>query len=479
MHLMKLKKEIYGILFSIALLATFIGLWLHSVYKDELNNLKAEANVIFFNSLEEANDQLFVSRRFKHHSRNTNGGRWVEEYHDELESDTVIIIEQDGRARHPDIEARVMKMITRISEDADSSNAISVRINAHSDTEFSMESDSLIIVDFVSTTDNLSSILDSQIVHSDFANLKVQVLNNPRSDTILHNAFITNKGSLGNIFLGTNDYAAIFQNYREILLMRMIPEIIFSALLFIAIASAFWFIYKSLSKERRLAALKDDFISNMTHEFKTPISVVNVALEALEQPHVKEDAKKSSQYIDMSRKELERLTAMVDRLMNISHLDENPVEMIPVDLSNLVDTIVGQFSFAANQRNQIINTTFPEAPINILGSKMKLEMLVSNLLDNAVKYSNEGDIIDVNVEKRNKKVYLLVSDSGPGIPREYRDNIFEKFYRIPTKNIHDVKGYGVGLYHVRNIVEQHGGTIRIEDNEPSGTRIIVEFELNG
>ena len=477
---MKLNKELLGITVSLLLLALFIGIWLNGVYHREMANLRSEADVLFFRSVEEANDRLFISRRL-HHSQFIHGeSNWV---HEKLPIDTVgirevIIFESEGAETTQDtlMRQKSLEIIANLKGMLDSSDNVSFSINAKSSHRVEFDQDTLISVDFQSTKDNLAEILDSNVMTSNLTKLKFTVLDNPDTDSIIQNALLTSKGSLGNLFLGTNDYAASVENYQSTVLSRMTHEILLGLFLFLAISGAFAFIYRNLIKERQLAELKDEFISNITHEFKTPISIVNVAIESLKDFSVIKNPEKANEYLDLSKIELQRLSSMVDQIMNLSKIEKSEAisQFEEVDICAIILSILDRLSINIEKKNQTVHFSQEDCPDHIMGDPKSLNSIFYNLIDNANKYGMESGAIEISIRENKNYLEISVRNSGQPISDEYKSKIFDKFFRVPTSNIHNVKGYGLGLYHTKNLIERHNGNIRLTDYQ-GGTEFIISF----
>ncbi len=476
---MKRSREILGIAASLLLLALFIISWLRGVYHRELEGLKAEANVVFFNALEEANDRLFISKRMHHDIFHSERNAWVHENNPpDTNTRRVLVFEAQSEIEDTLLESKTVEIITSLKRMLDTAENISLAINATARHTMSFDIDSSVIIDFNTTRENLASLLDSTSGQSSLTKLQFRVVENPDSDSIFEGAFLTKEGSLGNLFLGTNEYAAVVENYEGTVFDRMIDEFILGIFLFIAIASAFIFIYRSLIKERNLASLKDDFISNITHEFKTPISVVHVALEALKDFNVMNDQEKANEYLELSKSELYKLTGMVDQIMNLSKL-ENPQVIShfeSVDLCDVISTTIDNLNIGIERKNQTLRFQNSDCPNIINGDPRSIQSVFYNLIDNANKYGANGGKIDIGVFQENGSAVVQISNDGPVIPDEYKNRIFEKFFRIPSANVHDVKGYGLGLHYTKSLVEQHGGTIDLESKNGL-TRFKICFPL--
>ncbi|MCW5924654.1 MAG: HAMP domain-containing histidine kinase [Saprospiraceae bacterium] len=274
-------------------------------------------------------------------------------------------------------------------------------------------------------------------------------------------------------------YAAEFPAYRGFLARKIVPHFLFSLLLFGITSAAFGLIYKSLRQQERLTALKNDFIGNITHELKTPITTVGVALEALSDFDVLQKPEQAREYLDISKLELERLTLLVDKVLRLSMFEEKQprLQSEPLHLAELTSQVLNAMKLQAESVGGTITFEAPEQLPTVHGDKLHLTSVVFNLVDNALKYSGaNAPKVQVSLAPLpNDKVRLTVQDHGIGIAPAYQSKVFEKFFRVPAGNVHTVKGHGLGLSYVANVVRQHGGTIRVESVEGEGTRFVVEL----
>lgn len=243
-------------------------------------------------------------------------------------------------------------------------------------------------------------------------------------------------------------------------LFRMIlPQIGFSLVLLLLTGLSFGLSYTTLRRQIRLGIQKDDFISNMSHELKTPVATAKVALEALRNYNALDDPQRAQDYLQMASWEMDRLEVLITRVLNAMQLEEGKMVLLkePADASALVTELVGALQPRAQSKGTELRFQAPAGPVPVFADKMHLQGAVYNLLDNALKYG--GDRIDVTVASDNNQAVISVVDNGPGIPEEYSKKIFEKFFRIPQGNVHDVKGYGLGLNYTRYVARAHGGSI--------------------
>lgn len=267
--------------------------------------------------------------------------------------------------------------------------------------------------------------------------------------------------------------------YKPYLLKKIAPQILFSILLYACVGLAFLFVYQSFRKQARLAEMKNDFIRNMTHELKTPISTVNVAIEALQHFDVLQDPERTREYLSISRNELNRLTLLVDKVLRMSLFEEGAGELKTeaLDLRALVEEVLGAMKLQFEKYRAQVSFHFSGSDFRLNGDRLHLLSVVYNLLENALKYSNLPPKIEVQLSEKAQTLELKVLDEGKGIPAEYLDKIFEKFFRVPTGDVHDVKGHGLGLHYVAGVVRLHQGSIAVESREGFGTAFILRFPV--
>ncbi len=272
----------------------------------------------------------------------------------------------------------------------------------------------------------------------------------------------------------TGYYVAV-DKYDAYIIRKLVPEIIFTVFLLGLTAAAFLFTYHTLRQQIRLSTMKDEFIGNMSHELKTPISTVKVALEAINGFNPISDNQTTRDYLRMATLETERLELLVNRVLNTSLLESGKIALHkePHDIAALVNTTLQAMQVRFKQSNaQVrlhVNNTDTTTDVDIL----HLQGVLINLLDNSLKYNAEIPVIDITVAHDGARLTLSVTDNGPGIPTEYTDRVFDKFFRVPTGDRHNVKGYGLGLSYVKQITEQHGGNITVKNNEKGCTFTIT------
>jgi two-component system, OmpR family, phosphate regulon sensor histidine kinase PhoR len=266
-----------------------------------------------------------------------------------------------------------------------------------------------------------------------------------------------------------------FGNSFQPIMAKMYGQVLFSIFMTGMVILAFRFMYKSLKEGQKMALLKNDFISNMTHELKTPVATVSVAIEALKNFSAMDDPKRTREYLDISAAELNRLSLLIDKVLRINMFEADKLQMESqtIDLNRLTTEVVQSQQLQASRQGATISWQEPAGAFMVTGDKLHLMSVLYNLLDNALKYCDKQPQIEVGIEQSGNNILWKVKDNGPGIAAEYRTRIFEKFFRVPQFDRHDVKGYGLGLSYVHEVVQKHGGHIKVESEPGKGCTFIV------
>lgn len=237
---------------------------------------------------------------------------------------------------------------------------------------------------------------------------------------------------------------------------------------------AFVLLYRNLLRQHRLAEMKNELISNITHELKTPIATVGVAIEALKNFNAIQDPERTKEYLDISQNELERLSLLVDKVLKLSMFENHYIEINKevVDLEEVVKEVIQSLKLQAQKNNATI-AVHTAGNLLVRGDRLHLVSVVFNLLDNALRYNKGSADIQVSLEATPEQVILKVADNGVGIPQQYKNRIFDKFFRVPSGNTHNAKGHGLGLSYVAQVVSQHQGTISVESQEGNGSTFTI------
>lgn len=259
------------------------------------------------------------------------------------------------------------------------------------------------------------------------------------------------------------------------ILWMIVLSIIFTSVIIVAYTSAIY----QLIKQRQISEIKTDFINNMTHEFKTPIATINLALDSIRNPKVIDDKEKVLRYLGMIKEENKRMHAQVENVLRISKLERNELNINKdrLKLHDLVEDAVTHVQLIVEDRKGYINLHLDAPKSSILANETHFTNVVVNMLDNAIKYSDEAPKIDVYTENIGNSVLLKIVDQGNGMSKQVLKRIFEKFYREHTGNVHNVKGHGLGLAYVKKIVEDHQGQISAESEKGKGSTFTVRLPL--
>tara|TARA_R110000796_G_scaffold96719_1_gene203140 strand:- start:589628 stop:591133 length:1506 start_codon:yes stop_codon:yes gene_type:complete len=248
-----------------------------------------------------------------------------------------------------------------------------------------------------------------------------------------------------------------FDNASLIILKRGMVDLLISLLISVSVVGSLLYLYRIINQQKQLAEIKNDLISNITHEFKTPIATVTSALEGIANFNQQNDPEKTAKYLDMSNDQLKKLNLMVEKLLETATLDSDELSLRkePVNLTLLLSTMIEKYKMLAGDK--LLSFMAPTTDVIIEADPFHLENALSNLVDNAIKYG--GREIQVILTQLGTRAQVIVQDNGGFIEKGQKERVFDKFYRIPTGNQHDVKGFGIGLYYTRKIIEKHGGSI--------------------
>lgn len=265
---------------------------------------------------------------------------------------------------------------------------------------------------------------------------------------------------------------------REVLnsiLGMAVLSLIFTGVIVLAYSSAL----SQLFKQRQISQIKTDFINNMTHEFKTPIATINLALDALNNPKVKDNKEFLARYLGMIRDENRRMHAQVENVLRISKLEKNELDLPKerLKLHDIIENAVSHVALIVEDRGGYVRTHFGALKSSVLANDSHLTNVIVNILDNGIKYSEEPPKIDVYTENVKNTIILKIRDQGIGMTKAVQKKIFEKFYREHTGDIHNVKGHGLGLAYVKRIIEDHDAEIYVESEKDKGSTFIIKLHL--
>lgn len=256
------------------------------------------------------------------------------------------------------------------------------------------------------------------------------------------------------------------KNSKWYLLKKMQLTILFSCILILLSVFVFIIFLQTIIKQLRLNQLKNDFVNNMTHELKTPLATCSAALESIEKFNVIDDKEKTLKYIGLAQNEIQRIKTLTDMILTSSSIENKTLiyHFERTYLNEIIQNTLQGFQLQIAERQITLNTELTDHSVFLNADKLHLSNVISNLLDNAIKYNQQNGTITILVKKKNKHIEILVSNTGSGFPKEYAEKVFDKFFRVPSNDIHNVKGYGLGLNYAKNVVEAHKGSINIKSD---------------
>ena len=295
-----------------------------------------------------------------------------------------------------------------------------------------------------------------------FHHLKNDTLFHQTKDSLLatEKKYLRSKST----FVKDNEaFKLVYNNPSIVALKRSSFGIFLSLLLSLAVISSLFYLLKIINQQKELAAIKNDLISNITHEFKTPIATISAAIEAIKNFNVLEDPEKTSKYLSMSSIQINKLHQMVEKLLETAMLDSEQLVLKKetVDIVDIAEKVVYKHQILAHKKELSFFTTLQPCYANV--DVFHFENVISNLIDNAVKYG--GNQIEMKISSVLNTIEITVVDDGNGIEKNQKERIFDKFYRVPKGNTHDVKGFGIGLYYCKKIIEKHEGVIGLTSDK--------------
>ncbi|MFC0876570.1 sensor histidine kinase [Saccharicrinis sp. FJH2] len=254
------------------------------------------------------------------------------------------------------------------------------------------------------------------------------------------------------------------------------PTLIFATILILSIALMIYILFK----QKKLSEIKNDFINNMTHEFKTPISTISLASQMLKDTGVSKTPQSLTHISRVIHDETKRLGFQVEKVLQMAIFDKDKsrLKLNEYDINELIHSVVTNFSLKVESKNGHIEEKLEAEQSYLAVDELHFTNVIFNLLDNALKYCHREPQLEIRTWNEKQKLYISVKDNGIGIKKENLKRVFEKFYRVPTGNVHNVKGFGLGLAYVKKIIDDHNGTIRVESEVNTGTTFIICLPLN-
>ena len=299
----------------------------------------------------------------------------------------------------------------------------------------------------------------------------------PRVDTMQ----FLNSQYKGKLIDDTEELFLIFPQKTDYFVNQLIKHILGSILVLAVVFISFWHTFSIILEQKKLAELKTDFINNMTHEFKTPIATIDFAAANIENKKILQQPVEILRFIDVIKKENHRMNRQVEQVLEAAKVDRKTLklDLVTFDLHEVIYQISTTAEVEIKSKQGHISRLLQATQTKIKGDKIQLSNVISNLLDNAQKYSPNPPIITISTENKADTIALSISDQGKGMTKEEQEKVFEKFYRVPTGNLHKVKGFGLGLSYAKAVVEQHGGYINLTSKLGKGSTFTVTLPLAG
>ena len=270
-----------------------------------------------------------------------------------------------------------------------------------------------------------------------------------------------------------------FPQRSMLLLNKMMASLATTGGLLLVLIFCFGYTIFSILKQKKVAEMKTDFINNMTHEFKTPVSTIMIASEALKDNEIAQDRSRVARLANIIYEENERLGSHIERVLNIARIEKNDfkLEKKPLDVNEMIAVVVDSMALKLQKTNAVIALQLDAENAIISADELHFSNVIYNLVDNAIKYSVNNPDITISTLNKNGQVVIKVADKGVGMSRDQQTKIFEQFYRIPTGNLHDVKGFGLGLSYVNTVVKRLNGIISVRSEKEKGSEFELKFQL--
>lgn len=324
-------------------------------------------------------------------------------------------------------------------------------------------------------------LLNFQYAIYDYRNSIEGLVTNVKSDKFNQNSENLYSVPLFQSDMSDSKYKLIvtFPERNRYLLSSIVTMAVFA---FIFTSIIIWVFTRTLIQlrtQKQISEMKTDFINNMTHEFKTPIATINLALDAMKNPQVMQDPERFKGYLKMLRDENKRMHAQVENVLRISKLDRNQLEIEkePLDAHELIENAIMHVQLLVDDRGGIIRKHLHAENSDVLANELHFTNVLVNVLENAIKYSPNAPEIDVFTEILGKYILIKIQDKGAGMNKAVLKKIFEKFYREHTGDIHNVKGHGLGLAYVKRVVKDHQGEVYAESEKEKGSTFFIKIPL--
>lgn len=287
--------------------------------------------------------------------------------------------------------------------------------------------------------------------------------------------------SVSSIYKPGNYFLTVYYPAKTSIILRQMEFwLMLSVFFLIVVIISFSYVIYIILRQKKISEMKTDFINNLTHEFKTPIATSSLAAEMLLRPEMASNEKRIKKYAQVILDENHRLQSQVEQMLQVAILEkgEKRFKFRSINIHHLLNSIVASFELRFKEKKVRLITSFTADEQTIFADKAYLLNVFYNLLDNAVKYTPDNPVIEVKTWNAKKGIYIRIVDNGIGISPDHQKNIFKNLFRVPTGNIHEVRGFGLGLHYAKSIVEQHNGMIELESELGKGSIFDVYLPFN-
>lgn len=467
--LKKFKILLFLIILFLIGIVCVISIWLYGSYVNNLEVVNNEVERSLFNTVQsyyESQDSSIVQNQRKSYRRSFDNsviaGLLV--YYPAIDSNSVKeVLDMAWRERYIHYHG--------VKHKADSVRTL---VPPFVLQQMSFNKETLIVIDSL-----LQLLLGDKNMRFDVEVTREQIIEKPRgrgAKFYMDSLGLINTRPI--LINPSKDYylVAKFKPPMLFLFSKMFWQIAVAFLLVLGLIGTFAYLFWTISIQNKMGILRKSFVSNMTHELKTPVATVMAAIEAVQRFGAKDDKEKMNRYLQISQNEMTHLSDMIEKVLqlNIDEVSGIVLQRTYFDLLLLIKEVI-ESSKISSKKKIYFTLKYPNESITMFADTAHLKNVFRNLFDNAIKYSGSDVHIEVAVRKKGKFVLMEVADNGIGVADNFQKNIFEMFFRVPAGDRHDVKGFGLGLAYVKLVVEQHGGSIKVSSVLNKGTIFIVSL----
>lgn len=472
----KFRNIVLAIIISISILFVFNFIWLKGVY----SSIKSETAQTIYSCIEDA-DNAEMQKRLGLISVSPDFSGFISIDKSISSSDTLYnTLETTTQHTINQTDTTVVTNSESLGLDLDAFSQLikEVRLTVHQRLD-PVVPINLSVLDSLINIKLAHSGLDAIVYYSEIIDLN--------SDSILQSSPNSNssarQGNLYQYVYNTESnlaYKVYVSSTTGAILMRMSGILATTFLIIIILIFAFIYFIKTVMKLRTLEEMKTDFINNMTHELKTPLAAAYSAVDTLINFKQGDNKEKSDTYLLLCEEQLSHLNGLVEQILSMSMRKKKSIVINKetIKLSDLINQLVQQHKLKINGQNVDFNIELTPQDLTVKADRLHLSNIISNIIDNAAKYSSDRIMIDIKCYlEKGRYCVMSIKDNGVGITKENQERIFDKFFRVPNGNIHNVKGYGLGLFYVKTMVEEHNGTILVDSNLGQGSVFTIKLPI--